>query len=300
MPNRISSSQIFQFGQRSVAEAREREVNSAEKASTMRGITRASQDPQSWIKAASLKDDLQIGESISKNASLAQHSLNTTETLLAQVQENVQRAYEIAIAASGSDVIGSANRKAVLTDAENLFDSTIQTLNTRYANRTLLAGLKSQGNAFDKDGNYIGDGQDFEIEIARGLTVPVNINGARAILGEGVPEGENILDSMKSLIKGLREDDPTQIRDTLDRLQRGNAQVSLARSELAGRILQVERAISDFNSSSIELKDAISKVEDADAIKAFSELARDQAALKASMATTEKILHENPVDILFK
>lgn len=300
MPTRISTPQLFEFGQKSIAQAREREVSSAEKASTMKGVVRPSEDPARWMNGAAMKDDISIREQIAKNAGLAQHTLSTTETILTQVQEHTQKAYQLAIAAAGDDGTGAANRKHALSEAKNLFDGTIQMLNTKYGNRTLLAGLRTQDNAFDKEGNYVGDGNDLEIEIARGLTVPININGARAILGEGVIDGVNILGAMKDLIAGIEADDPAQVQATIDRLQKGNDQLSLARSELAGRMTQVERAISDWGASSIDLKEALSKIEDADAIKAFSDLARDQAALKASISTTEKILNENPVDILFK
>jgi flagellin-like hook-associated protein FlgL len=46
--------------------------------------------------------------------------------------------------------------------------------------------------------------------------------------------------------------------------------------------------------------DAISKVEDVDATKAFSDLAKDQTILNAALNTTHKILTQTPPDVLFR
>lgn len=300
MSTRISTAQIYQNSQTNVANAREKEVVTSEKASTMKEIVRPSQDPSGWLTASTLKDDLSARESIAKNAGLAMHSLNTTESIFTQMGEYVQKAHEIALAASGTDFMSVATRKHAVSDMKGVFDGAIQTLNTRYANRTLLAGLKTQGPAFDAGGKYVGDGEDFQIEIARGLVVPVNISGARAILGEGIHGGVNILENFQSLIAGLENDDPEMVRGTLDALVKAVEQVTLVRAELGGRMNQIQRALSDHSIQFIESKDAIAKIEEADAIKVFSELARDQAVLKASMSTTQKLLSENPVDILFK
>jgi len=300
MPSRISTNQIFHDAQKHVAKAREREVVSAEKASTQKEIVRPSQNPSGWLQATTLKDDLSIRDTIGKNAALATHVLDTTETILSQMQEYVQKAHELAVAAAGSDDRGAAQRKHGLTEMTSLFDGAIQTLNTRYGNRTLMAGLKTQGPAYDSTGTFVGDGNLFQIEIARGLTVPISISAERAIQGKGLENGVDILATFKGLIQGLATDDPLLVRDALEPLLKANDQISLSRSELAARMNQLDRAQEDHAQNSIDSRDAISKIEDADTIKVFSDLARDQTVLQAAMSTSQKLLSENPADILFK
>ncbi len=298
--SRISTGQIFSNAQSHVASAREKEIVSSEKASTMKEIVRPSQNPSGWVQAASLKDDLSIREAIAKNTSLATNVLNTTEMVLSQMQECVQKAQEIAVGSAGTDDRGAATRKHSQTELQGIFDAAVQTLNTRYGNRTLFAGLKSQGAAFDREGNYLGDSNSFEIEIARGLTVPLNISAERYIQGKGTADGVDILTLFKDLQQGLRMDDPLLVQNTLESFSKANDQISLARSDLAARMNQLDRALEDTANATIDSKDAISKIEDADAIKVFSELARDQTVLRASLQTSQKLLTENPSDILYK
>jgi len=300
MPSRISTSQIYSNAQTHVAQAREREVTSSEKASSMKEITRPSQNPAGFVQAATMKDDLSIRDTIAKNASLATHVLNTSESVLSQMQEYVQKAHELAVASAGSDDTGAAHRKHALTEMKSIFDGAIQVLNTRYGNRTLFAGLKSQGPAFDAQGKYVGDSNPFELEIARGQVVPISVSAEKAIEGKGMQDGVNILSTFQGLMQGLANDDMFLVREALDPLMKANDQISLSRSELAARMSQVDQAVATHASTSIDSREAISKIEDADAIKVFSELARDQTVLQAAMSTSQKILSADPSDILFK
>jgi flagellar hook-associated protein 3 FlgL len=192
MTTRVSTAQLFQGGQERIAQARGKEVRSSEQASTQKQLLKVSEDPTAWVHAANLKNDLALQESISKNAASANHVLTATETLLAEVQNSAQRAHELAISASSSTGNGGLERKAVLSEVESLYENVIRTLNTRYGGRTLLAGFKSEGPAFDRSGKFVGDSHEFNLEINRDLKVPLNISTEQSIQGEGMGDGVNI------------------------------------------------------------------------------------------------------------
>src|SRR5437588_155974 len=101
MTTRISTAQTFQNAQSHIANAREKEVTSSEKASTFKEIVRPSQNPGGWTLAANIKDDVAQQDSIAKNAALANNVLTATENILTQVQENLQRIQELALTAAG-------------------------------------------------------------------------------------------------------------------------------------------------------------------------------------------------------
>ncbi len=149
-------------------------------------------------------------------------------------------------------------------------------------------------------GKYLGDKGSIEIEVAKGLKIPINVSAEKAFLGEGVRNGTNILTTLQSLVKGLEMNNVEQIRGSIDELQKANEQISQVRGEVGARMNQIQRAVDNHVSSKIDTLDSISKIEEADAIKVFSELARDQTVLKAAISTSQKMLSENPTDILFK
>lgn len=300
MAGRISTAQIFDGATAHVSTARERESLSADKSATGKEFTRPSQNPGGYILANTLRDELSSRESMAKNASLASNVLAMQETVFGQVQEIAQRAHEIAVSAAGEDGTSSAARKLGLAEAENLFDSALQAFNTRYGNRTLLAGYHNSGAAFDPQGKFLGDFGEIEIEVAPGSKVAINLTADRAVYGVGVERGVNVLEVLQRLANGMRMNDTVAIRSTLEDLQKANDQMSLMRGEIGARENQISQAVNAHDESKVNMTAEISKIEDADAVKVFSDLARDQTVLKAAISTSEKILHENPTDILFK
>ena len=300
MSGRISTQHIFDRSQANVASARGREVISSEKAATGKEVVRPSQDPAGYMVSSNLKDNLAVLDTTLKNAAAAVKVLDMTESVFASLQDVMQRVGELAVAASGENVGSDATRKFTKSEVETLWDSAIQLLNTRYGNRTLLAGYASDKIAFDSEGVFLGDNGSIDIEIADGLQIPVNISADRAVLGNGIEGGINLLDPLRRFIEGLRTNNTAMIQSTLEDFGRVNDQISLVRGEIGSRTAQISRAISTQQQIQTDSISAVSEIEDADAIKVFSDLARDQNILRASISTSQKILSENPTDIFYK
>ncbi len=299
MAGRISTAQIFDRSQANVGNAREKEMISSEKAATGKELVRPSQDPAGYMISTNLKDDLSVLETTVKNANAAIKVLDMTENIFSSLQDTIQRAFELAVAAAG-EVTSAESRKFTFSEVETLWDSAIQVLNTRYGNRMLLAGYQSDKPAFDIQGNFKGDNGQINIEIARGLSIPINISADRAVLGKGIDGGINILSPLKDFITGLKTNNTKLIQSTLERFTRANDQISLIRGEIGSRTAQIDRAVNMQEQVQVDSISAVSEIEDADAVKVFSELSRDQTVLRAAISTSNKILSENPTDIFYK
>ncbi len=304
MTTRISTQQIFNTSQSHVAEARNREISSSEKAASQKEINRPSDNPTGWVRAQSIKDDLSQRNTIAKNAGLASHMLTVSENVLTQVIENVQRAHELAISASsttGNEGGGrNQTREHLLAEVKTLFDSTLRTLNTRYAGKTVLGGYQTDRAAFDETGKYVGDSGSFQIEVGKGLVIPVNLSAQQVIQGKGITAGVDVPEVLGRLVDGLEHNDTEMIRSTLGDLVRAGDQLSLGRSEVGARMSEIEHAVNSHEEQKIDDTDDIAKIEEVDAIKAFTDLTRDQTVLRAAIGTTQKILSEDPVNNFFK
>lgn len=300
MSSRVATAQMYKTYENHIATAREREMTSSEKASSLKEIVRPSQDPTGWAQAQRLKDDLSTNETISRNGSLATHILNTTDSVLGQVMDTLQQAHTVAVQGA-SDNAGTADtRKHLLDEARTLYDVTLRSLNSRYAGKTLFGGFQTKQPAFDSDGSYLGDEGVWKVEVGKNLVVPLNLSAAEVFQGEGRANGTNILGTLKRLMTGLQQNDFGLIRSTLDELTTGMDQISAARSQIGARVTEVERTLRNQDNEKILILSDISKIEEADPIKAFSDLAKDQSALKAAMATGQKVLLEDPSAIFFK
>src|SRR4051812_7183750 len=120
--SRISTGQMYTTAQQHVASARDKEQISGEKSATNKEINRPSQDPAGWMLANNLKDDQSIRETLTKNAQEQNPVLTATETIFDQAQQYVGRAYELAVANSGTSLGGPVARQAAFTEVQGIYD----------------------------------------------------------------------------------------------------------------------------------------------------------------------------------
>ncbi|MCB0405767.1 MAG: hypothetical protein KDD51_13375 [Bdellovibrionales bacterium] len=294
---RISTIQLYDRATSSIGESRDRESITSQKASTLKEIVRPSDDPRGWAVAQQIKDELSIQDTLSRNAALARHVLTATEDIFKQATDHVERVYELGLASiyKGQDV-----RTAALQEVEEVYESVIHALNARYGSRTLLGGFKSDKPAFNADGEFLGDGGSIEIELERGQRIPININGKAAISGSGQSGAVNITEVFQRLIEGLKSGDHELIGSTFPDFQKAVSQLTSVRTEIGARMNRIDRVLSSYEMESVERKEAIAELEEADPVKVFTDLARDQTALKATLDTAHKILTEVPPDKLFR
>jgi flagellar hook-associated protein 3 FlgL len=296
--SRVSTAQFFDNTQRNIQNAKEKEAVSAEKSSSLKEISRPSQAPAEWLIASTQKNDVAIRDGISKNATLASHMINTTDGAIAQAQDLVQKVHTLALSAVGS-AVGDVT-KHVLPEIKGLYENFIQTLNTKFGSRSLLGGQKSAGPAFNIEGRFLGDAGKIEVEIDRGVFVPINVSGSQAILGQGLKDGVDIIQGMKDIISGLETGNQELIGNALDVFTKATDQLSISRTQLAGSSLQIEKAVQRNAENKIQQLDAIAQIEEANPIKVFSDLAKDQTVLRAALESSHKIMSESPADILLK
>jgi flagellar hook-associated protein 3 FlgL len=297
---RVSTSQIFSNAQAHVSAAREKEAATAAKATSQKEFSKPSEAPAEWTVSANLKDDLSVRETIAKNAQFANGFLTASENTLAQIQELVGRTHELAIQASGSSAVFPEQFHHVLPEVEGLFNNVVQALNTQFANRPVFGGFQSHENPFDLQGNFLGDDQKIEIEIDRKLKVPVNLSGSEIILGKGLANGVDLMETYQSLLRGLREQDVDSVRNSLDGFANVIEQLSLGRTQIAGSMTEIQRALDSHQIIQEQSQKVISEYEETDLIKVFSDLARDQTVLRAAIETNRKVLNETPFDTLLK
>jgi len=247
-----------------------------------------------------MKDLVVVIELLSKNANRAKSFLTATETALNQVQEYIQRTQELVINVVDESGKADINSVSILVEVESLYDQMLHILNTTFSNKILLAGYKTDGNAFDHDGNYLGDKGTIEVEIEQGRLVSINLTGDGVMHGEGLERGINIFDIFQRLMLGFHEGEDDLIVSTLSDFMIANDQISLFKAQIGACMLQIDRSLNANEEFNINLKEAAANIEEADPIKVFAEMACEQIVLNAIMSAAQKILSDIPKDLLFK
>ncbi|MCM2281609.1 MAG: flagellar hook-associated protein FlgL [Bdellovibrionaceae bacterium] len=149
---------------------------------------------------------------------------------------------------------------------------------------------------------------------------PVGIRGpasadAASGSGDGVSEGGEALDTsnlsstwqtkgvnvfriLKDLETGLRTNDKGTVQDSLDTLDEAIAQVVLARSKLGSRVMTLNSTLESLQKGQVDAKTMASSLEDTDTFELVSDLNKTESTLKASLATSGKLIQPSLLDFL--
>ena len=114
----------------------------------------------------------------------------------------------------------------------------------------------------------------------------------------GVAKGENVFNILKQLSTGLRANDTMAIQATLERLDDALDQIVMLRSQVGARLATLENTTQSLTKTKIDNATLMSSLEDADAFEVFSNITRNENALKATLQTSNKLISPSLLDFL--
>lgn len=163
---RISTSQIFSQGVRSILDQQSKVSESSLQLATGKRILNPSDDPTGAVQGVELSSAIGSLEQYQKNITLAEGRVQFEESQLQQVGEVLLRVRELAIQGNNGSVTDE-DREFIAAELHQRLDELMAYANARYANgEYVFAGNRSQTQPFAADGvggfNYLGDaGQRF-------------------------------------------------------------------------------------------------------------------------------------------
>lgn len=111
-------------------------------------------------------------------------------------------------------------------------------------------------------------------------------------------EGENIFKVLANLETGMVSNDKAAIQDAIDKIDVAMDQIVHARAKVGSRVMNLQNTIDSLQKASVDEKAKQSNIEDVDAFEIFSNLSQNENTLKATMATSAKILQPSLLDFL--
>lgn len=111
-------------------------------------------------------------------------------------------------------------------------------------------------------------------------------------------QGVNIFQVLRDLETGLRANDKQAIQESLDLLDEAAAQVVLARSLMGSRVSTLNGALESHQKGQVDAKTLQSHLEDVDTFELVADLNKSESTLKASLATSGKLLQPSLLDFL--
>lgn len=110
--------------------------------------------------------------------------------------------------------------------------------------------------------------------------------------------GTNIFSVLSDLEVSLKSNFKPGIQDSLERLDEAIAQVVLARSEVGSRLATLNNAQENLSKGVVDSKALASSLEDVDTFELVSELNKSESTLKASLASSGKLIQPSLLDFL--
>lgn len=153
------------------------------KGSTLKSMTKPSDNPVSNIEAMQLSSISSDNKQFLRNADFAVMQLSVTEKALENLTDLLVKGKEIAIAQS-SDIYNPEVRQNVANEVKQLKNLAISIANKRVGQKYIFGGFKSLDTPFDKDGNYRGDTGHVTLEVSKDFFVQTNLHGAEVFYAD--------------------------------------------------------------------------------------------------------------------
>lgn len=117
-------------------------------------------------------------------------------------------------------------------------------------------------------------------------------------LGVSRIDGINVFKVLQDLATSLNANDKEGVQDSLDSIDKALDQVVQARAQLGSRLSTLNGAMETLQKGRVEAKTLVSNLEDADTFELVTDINKTEATLKASLATSGKLIQPSLLDFI--
>jgi flagellar hook-associated protein 3 FlgL len=180
------------------------------------------------------------------------------------------------------------------TSGTGVWNSTDQGVQVAFTD----SGSLAPGDRFVIDvGRYRGDGEDVKIATGSATRVKINLNGAE-IFGEAGDGETNLFDILTGLQDGLQNNRTDQVQSSLEDLNSFQNQLGGNLADVGSRLNRLEMNQNLLSDLDMNHTGRLSEVEDADAVKAITDLNAKQQIYQAALYSASQISSLSLLDFL--
>jgi flagellar hook-associated protein 3 FlgL len=293
---------------------------------TGKKLNKPSDNPASIRPVLNTRKQLSNVDRYLKTMGKSLDTMQATDGNLGHVENIMQRAKEIMTnAVNGS--LNDADRTVLADELANLRKELLDAANGMVDGKYLFAGYEEdtipfvENLAYDPltyDPNdsstwpyrYQGDENATSLEITTGELIQVNLTGNNLFFGSAAwdnldptqnstdPGRYDLFLELTQAEEAIRTNNLTDMQTSLDDLEGAAEQNRRLRSQLGNRASRVETAMDYQEGARIDLKQILSRYEDADAIEAFNAIVQQETAFQAALSVTSKVSQLSILDFI--
>lgn len=309
---RISTSYLLNNLTRDIAEQLTRMQKLSEEISTGKRLQKPSDEPLAVSRALAIRA-LKAGVAQHKtNVDYAKDWLGATEGALMKAHDVLADAADIALRAANG-TFSDDERKVLAQEVDGLISELLGLANTEYDGRHVFSGLRTNTTPFilvedPADPGYpvVYQGIDGskEIEVEPGTTIQVNTNGGATFMqGIAAAGGRNPFQILTDLREHLLDGgiSPTfqaDIASDIAGTQAAQDKIMSIVTSIGAKTRRLDRVYGRLSENEVELEALLSKVEDADVVKAVTELRLQETVYRAALGAAASVMKPSLLDYL--
>ncbi len=294
MTFRVTQSMLSQRSLDSLQLGLGRLAKAQEQLSTGRILNRPSDSPSDTTAAMRLRTALTQNTQFARNADDAAGRLSLVDSTLQGMANQVRKARELALQGANTGAMSNAARDALATEIEQLRESLLSDANTKYLDRPVFGGITAGSDAYGPLGTFIGVPGEINRKVGTDVTVRVDVIGTD-VFG---PNGDAVFDHLTELADAVRVGDETAMRTGIDVLQVHMDRIGSVQATVGARQAQVERSLAAADDAKIDLNSRLTQLENTDVAKASVDLALQEMAYQAALASTARVIQPTLLNFL--
>lgn len=260
---------------------------------TGKKLSGPSDDAVTYQRLAQLRRNELDDATYAGNVAMAQGVVAAADTTLETIQQQLQRAAELAIQAnSGSR--SPEDLQVIATALDGMLEDLVALANTRDVRGQPIFGAGGDG-AFERaaDGtvSYVGGVSTGGVPIGESASVQLSDNGARIFGGDGDPVVTDMFATVAALAAALRDgtDVAGGVEDALEGLEAAQTQVTTARSVVGARGARLDFETQRLEDVALDRDETRVAIESTDIGTAIAELQKTLTILNATQASFTKL-----------
>ena len=272
-----------------------------QRGTTGKAVSKPSDNPILISKIMTLKSNIVENENYNNTIHDSQAWTTAQDSALDGAAKSMRRIRDLTIsAAKGS--LSQVDKDAIKAEIEAETNTLKDVLNSSFDGRYIFGGQKTLTKPFETDENgkinYLGDNNNIEREVSKGITVELLTDGSKLLDAKG----DDLGDMLKNLLDDVANmDDESMERlsgEHLEKIDKHLDNLVGARTKIGAIDNRLEAAKSRNEGENISLKDMLSKKEDVDIVENYIESTLLSTVYQASLSAGAKILQPSLLDYL--
>jgi flagellar hook-associated protein 3 FlgL len=290
---RISDQQVLALTQYQLNSAYDQMAQAQTVLATDKKINTPADDPIGATTALELQGNLSQLDQFAATASDALSWLQTTDSAYGGVGDALQQARTLAVQGANATLTPD-ERQAIATNVGQLLQQAVQSANTSYSGRYVLAGYQTNKQPFTIANGavtYQGDSGAMQQEIGPGQMMQVNMPGTIALPA--------VFSAMTQLQKDLQSGNTAAIGgadlQAIDDAHSGLLQAQTTVGASTNRLQAMQQTI---QSRQTTVKGQVSQIMDADMAQAAIDFSSRQATYQAALSAASKVIQPSLLEFL--